>query len=248
MLIADAGEEFRRTLQEYLKDDYTIRLCREGNETLQAIESYEPDVLVLDMLLPGVDGVTLLQRAVKNGLQATVLATTRFQSAYILDAVERLGVGYVIVKPCEVSAVAARLEDLMQGQREEVREVTQPDLQTVVDNVLRELSVQTHPRGYACLRAALLEAVREPGQQVTKTLYPTVGKICGGNGKQVERAIRRLIKQAWLYRDADVWNRWFASGTECLTQCPSNKVFICTIASRILAEKSKKDTYLWRIG
>lgn len=236
------------SLQEYLMDAYCIKVCREGNETLQMIESFRPDVVILDLLLPGVDGVTLLHRAMERGLQATVMATTRFLSDYMLDAMERLGVGYVMVKPCEISAVAARLEDLMQEQKGDQPEVTQPDVFTLVDNVLRELSIQTHPRGYACLREALLEAIREPGQQVTKTLYPTVGKICGGNATQVERAIRRLIKQAWLYRNPEIWNRYFSVGPEGLQKCPSNKMFICTISSQILVENSKHSVFLKKIG
>ena len=248
LLIADASEEFRLALQDYLQDTYVIQVCKEGNETLQMMESFRPDVMVLDLLLPGVDGVTLLQKAVDRGLHPTVLATTRFFSDYVLEAMERLSVGYVMVKPCELSAVAERLGDLIQRE-EETCEVTQPDMRTVVDNVLRELSFQTHPRGYATLREALLETIRSPGQQVTKTLYPTIGKLCGGNTEQVEHAIRRMIHQAWTYRNQEIWDSYFGIGSDGkTTKCPTNKVFIMTVASRIVAENQRTGTCLQKIG
>lgn len=246
LLIADAGEEFRMALQEYLQDSYFIRLCREGNETLQALESFKPDVMILDVMLPGVDGVTLLQRAEERGLHTTVMATIRFQSDYVLDALERLDVGYVMAKPCEISAVAVRLEDMLAEKQEKIEEVSQPDLCTLVDNALRELSFQTATHGYPTVREAVLEAIRQPNQQVTKTLYPAVGKICGGSEKQVEHAIRRMITRAWAYRDQAVWDRYFGIGAEgTVTECPKNKKFILTLAERIVAENQTGNAY-WR--
>ena len=234
LLIADASEEFCDALEECLKDGYCIRVCREGNEALRMLEAFRPDAVILDLLLPGMDGVTLLQRAAERGLQVPVLATTRFLSDFMLNAMERLGIGYVMVKPCEISAVAARLQELLQMQKKETQDAAQRDVSASVDTALRQLGVQTHPRGYACLRHALMEAIREPGQQVTKTLYPKVGKICGGNAKQVERAIRLLIRQAWLYRNPEVWNAYFSMDLEQIQKCPTNKMFICTIAGNIM--------------
>ena len=242
LLIADASEEFRVALQEYLQDSYQIQVCKEGNETLQMLESFLPDLVILDLMLPGVDGVTVLQKAADRGMHPTVLATSRFYSDYVIDVLERLNVGYAIVKPCEPDAVAARLADLLPQQKDESLEVKRPDLRTLVDNALRELSVQTHPAGYPCLREALLGEIRQPGQQVTKTLYPAVGKICGGSPEQVERAIRRLIKNAWLYRDQEVWDSYFGLGAGgTVTQCPTNKVFISTVAQRIAADEPTRE-------
>ena len=249
LLIAVAGEDFRMALQGYLQDSYFIRLCREGNETLQALESFRPDVMVLDVMLPGVDGVTLLQRAQARGLHTTVMAIIRFQSDYLLDALERLRVGYVMTKPCEISAIAARLEDMLAEKQEEDQEVTQPDVYTLVDNALRELSFQPASHGYPAVREAILEAIRQPGQQVTKTLYPAVGKICGGNGEQVEHAIRRMINKAWDYREQEVWDRYFGIGTGgTVTKCPRNKEFILMLAEYIVAENRTRKVRSRKIG
>ena len=249
LLIADASEEFRMVLQEYLQDAYVIRSCREGNEVLQVLESFKPDVMIVNVMLPGVDGVTVLQRAEARGLHTTVMAIIRFQSDYLLDALERLNVSYVMTKPCEVSAIAARLEDMLMEKQEENEEITQPDMCTLVDNALRELSFQPASHGYPPVREALLEVIRHPNQQVTKTLYPAVGKICGGTDKQVEHAIRRMIKKAWAYRDQEVWDRYFRVGSNgAVTECPTNKEFLFTVAAHVAAESQTRSARIRRIG
>lgn len=244
LLIADSGEEFRMALQAYLQDDYHIRVCRDGNETLQMMESFRPDLMILDLMMPGIDGVTLLQRARERELSTTVLAVSRFYSDYILDALERLNVTYLIVKPCEVSAVAIRLQDMMEELQEEICEVSLPDVGTLVDNALRELSFQLASHNYPTIREAVLEAIRLPNQQVTKTLYLTVGKTCDGNGKQVEHAIRRGIKRAWMYRNQEIWDRYFGIGIGgTVTECPTNKVFLLTVSQYITAENRIGNAY-----
>lgn len=249
LLIADASEEFRMALQEYLQDTYVICSCREGNETLQVLESFKPDVMIVNVMLPGVDGVTVLQRAEARGLHTTVMAIIRFQSDYLLDALERLNVGYVMTKPCEISAIAARLEDMLAEKQEEIVEITQPDMHTLVDNTLRELSFRPASHGYPPVREALLEVICHPNQQVTKTLYPAVGKICGGTDKQVEHAIRRMIKKAWMYRNQEVWNRYFGVGSgAAVTECPTNKEFLFTVAAHIITEVKTRSSRTRRTG
>ena len=249
LLIADASEEFRMALQEYLQDSYYIRSCRDGDETLEVMESFKPDVMILDVLLPGVDGATTLQWAEARGLHTTVMATIRFESDYVLDLLERLNVDYVMVKPCQISAIAVRLADMLADQKEETEEVTLPDLRTQVDNALLEMSFQPAAHGYSAVREGLLESIRNPNQQITKTLYPEVGKRCGGNGKQVEHAIRRMIHNAWLYRDQAVWDRYFgrcAGGS--ITKEPTNKVFLYTVAEYIASENRNRMLYSRKSG
>lgn len=249
LLIADASEEFRMALQESLQGAYMIRACREGSEVLEVLESFKPDVMIVNVMLPGVDGVTVLQRAEARGLRTTVMAMIRFQSDYLLDALERLNVSYVMTKPCEISAIVARLEDILAEKQEKIGEITQPDVCTLVDNALRELSCQPASHGYPPVREALLEVIRHPNQQVTKTLYPAVGKICGGTDKQVEHAIRRMIKKAWLYRSQEVWDRYFGVGNGAtVTQCPTNKEFLFTVAAHISEETKTRNTRTRRIG
>lgn len=237
LLIADAGEGFRQALSERLRGTYRIRTCREGRETLDMMLAFKPDLVVLDMMLPGLDGISILQEAARCGLHPTVLATTKYPSDFLVEAAARLEVGYMMVKPCDVEAAAQRLLDLAEHIRQPV--VIRPEPRTAVSNVLLSLGISTKLRGYAYLREAILEMMDNPGQSVTKELYPAVGKSCGATKTQVERSIRSAIGKAWDSRDAAIWRLYFQSQPAQKEERPSNAVFISCIADRLSVDRGK---------
>lgn len=236
LLIADAAEEFRQALAEELRDSFLVRSCADGHEALDLLQSFRPDVLVLDLLLPGVDGLTVLQSAAGMSRPPVMLAVTRYASDYILDVAARLGVGYVMRKPCDLRALADRLTDLT--DRQALPAVMQIDDRTAVTNLLLSLSFSTKLRGYACLREALLIAMENPGQSVTKILYPAVAEVCGGNRAQVEHAIRSAIQSAWERRDETVWRRFFQPGPDGTVPRPTNAAFISRLADRMVLQRA----------
>lgn len=231
MLIADSVEEFCLALAEQLKGAYRIKICHDGPEALELICSFKPDMLVLDMMLPGLDGITILEEAAALGVQPVVLAVTKDPSDYVIRSATRLGVGYMMVKPCKIKATVARLQDLTEYLRPQ--EVTRPDPRTAVSNILLALGISTKLRGYAYLREAILEMMRTPGQSVTKILYPAVGKLCDASDTQVERSIRSAILKAWNQREETVWRRYLQPNSEGVLERPTNAEFISCIADRM---------------
>lgn len=231
LLIADGSEEFRLALTEQLAGSFVIRGSIQGKQTLEMIRSFKPDILVLDLMLPELDGISLLQRLHEEGPLPIVLATTRFVNVYVMDAVTQLGVGYVMVKPCDICATAERIRDLS-SQRPAVP-LARPDTNTVISNVLLELGFATKHRGYQYLRESVAEMIRNPGQMVTKELYPTVGKSCGANKDQVERCIRGAIDSAFKIRDESAWRRYFRPDGDGKLRRPSNSTLINTLADRL---------------
>lgn len=232
LLIADANEEFRLALAEALRGTYSVRTCQEGKEALRQLRSFQPDVLVLDLLLPELDGISLLRKAATMDLLPVVLATTRFRNDYVLERAAQLGVGYVMIKPCDMEAVLERLADLT--ERTQAPVVTQPDPRTTATNLLLSLGVPTKLKGYTFLREALLVSMTDPRQSVTKELYPAVAEICGGNASQVERAIRSAINAAWEHRDERVWRLYFQPGPDGSVPRPTNASFISRLTDRML--------------
>ena len=239
LLIADGTEAFRLALAENLKERYVVRVCQEGHEALAAMVSFKPDLVVLDLLLPGLDGLTVLQRAAEAGVEPMALATTGYFNEYISDAISRLNVGYVMVKPCDVQAATARLLDLTDRMKEPA--LVQPDDRTLVSNLLLALGIATNLRGYSYLRDAILAEIRQPGQQVTKTLYPDVGKPYGATGVQVERSIRTAIEKAWSRRNDGLWQQYFPAESMDGAAKPSNAVFICNLAQHV--RNKRRDSY-----
>ena len=231
LLIADGNEEFRQALARELDGAYFVRCCGDGKEALSLLRSFAPDILVLDLMLPELDGISLLQSASASGLCPMVLVTSRFFNDYVHEAMEDLGVGYMMRKPCDIPATAARIGDLSRHIRPP--QVTLPDPMTHVSNLLLSLGIPTKLRGYVYLREAILMMMKDPDQPITKVLYPSVGAMCGCKGTHVERSIRSAIDTAWKQQDSRIWQLYFHAGSDGVIPRPSNAAFITRLADAL---------------
>ena len=240
LLIAEGTEELRIALTDVLRGIYQIRECGEGNQALQMMQSFRPDLVVLDMMLPGLDGITLLQRAVAADLHPMVLVTTRFQNDYILESIQALGVGYIVMKPYDVGAVAARLGDLRQRIHPAVG--FRQDAGSYVSNMLLALGVPVRLKGYGYLREAVVIMAKNPGQSITKELYPAVAAAFRTENARVdrdrvERCIRNAIAIAWKKRDPQVWGLYFPNQEDGSGRGPTNGDFIARLAEALTSER-----------
>lgn len=240
LLIAEGTEDFRIALADTLRGAYTVRECGDGAQALNLMKSFRPDIVVLDLMLPGLDGITLLQRAVEADLHPMVLATTRFHNDYVIESAQALGVGYIMVKPCEVRATVARLADL--SQRIHPALVSRPDSKTYVSNTLLSLGLPTRLKGYGYLREAVLRMAEDPGQSITKELYPSVAAAFKTENSRldrthVERSIRSAIGVAWKKRDEQLWALYFTPKGDGSIRCPSNGEFISRLADGLRRER-----------
>ena len=226
LLIADSNEEFRLALAEALRTRYHVRCCRSGREALELLRRETPDILVLNLMLPELDGITLLEKAVAEGIFPMVLAATPLLSDYVLESAERLGIGYLMLKPCDVQAAAVRVQDLSRRLKPAVRV---QDPHTLAADLLLTLGISTKHNGFAYMREAMVLAVRDPGQPITKVLYPEVARICGCKHGHVERSIRSALESAWDRRDAQIWQKYFPNAN----RRPTNTVFVSRMAEEL---------------
>lgn len=239
LLIADGTEDFCMALADILRGSYTLRTCDDGVTALELMHTFCPDVVVLDLMLPGLDGITLLQRAAAGERNPIVLATTRFYNDYVLRSVQELGVAYIMVKPCDIRAVVDRLSDLEQRIRLPI--LAKPDPRSQVSNMLLALGIPTKLKGYGYLREAILLMAKDSTQSITKVLYPDVAAIYKKenlriDAKHVERSIRSAIEYAWDRRDEVLWRMYFAAEENSLRR-PSNGTFITRLAETMSREK-----------
>lgn len=237
LLIADTNEEFCMALADLLEGTYVVRVCQEGNQTIETIRAFRPDFLVLDLMLPGLDGISLLERAVAEGFSPTVLAVSKMITDYVEDALGELGVSYLMRKPCDLNATVARINEL--SKRITKPAISRPDQRTVACNMLLALGISPKLDGYGYLRDAVLEIARKPGQRLSKELYPKVGGPAGASATQVERCIRTAIIKAWQCRDEKLWQLYFPSRTDGTAVKPSNAVFINSLAARLIRNSER---------
>lgn len=238
ILIVDSSESFCQALADTLRGVYRVRACREGTEALQLLRTFRADIMILDLMLSGLDGITLLQRLGQTELRPMVLATTRYVSPYILDAAERLGIGYLMLKPCSADAVAARVADMTERMKMPV--FAYPDPRIQVSNMLLSLRFATKLRGYTYLREAVLLMAQDRNMSITKELYPAVAARCGATTEQVERSIRSAIQQAWDRGDRATWRMFLSVGEDYSATRPSNGTLITCLADRLLLAREEK--------
>lgn len=234
LLIADGSETFTEKLTELLRGSYHVRVCHDGQTTLAQLRERKPDLMILDLMLPELDGISLLHTAAAEGIVPHVLGLTRFASDYVMESAERLGVSYLMMKPCEPEFVCSRLKDLSRYTRPDP--LVQPDIRAMASNALLELRIPTKLRGYICAREAILYLMRSPGMSVTKELYPAVAALCDGTPAQVERAIRGAIQAGWS-GNSEHWQRYFARSADGKIHKPSNAEFLSRIADALSIDR-----------
>lgn len=230
LLIADCNEDYRTALVAALTSQYQVLCCRSGTEALEILTQEHPDIFILDLMLPELDGLTLLERVSANGICPMVLAATPILSDYVLSCAQRLGIAYLVRKPCAIEAIVSRIRDL--SCRLKAPE-PKTDPVSFVSSLLLSLDISTKHNGFGYLREAIFLMAKDPAQSVTKMLYPEVAHICGCNKENVERSIRTALDKAWEKRDPETWKRYFPSAC----QRPSNAVFISRLAEALLLEQ-----------
>ena len=228
VLIADSSEEFCRELQSTLRWLCDVRTCCSGSQALTLLSDLHPDILVLDLMLPELDGISVLKALEASGDHPVILATTCLITDYIVEAAERLSVHYLLVKPCDTRATAARIQE--QLNLLDAAQADHTDIHFKISGLLLMMGFSVKLKGFRYLQEAISQVLLEPDQSITKELYPGVAQVCDTAGAQVERSIRGAILDAWKRRDDRIWQLYFPPDREGIIPKPTNAAFITRIA------------------
>lgn len=226
LLIADYNEDFYQALASVLSGRYSIRCCRGGKEALALLRQEAFDYLVLDVMLPEIDGITLLEQITTEGVCPRTLLLTPLLLDHILESAGRLGVGYIMRKPCEIQAVAARIQGLTRPLHHPAPKATP---ESILTEWLMELSFHPNKKGYPCVVESILQLAQNLDQAVTKEIYPVVAKRLGRTADNVERSSRTAINAAWKQGDPQIWAKYFPG----CSKAPTNAKFLARMAQAL---------------
>lgn len=230
-LIAHSSEDLPALLTTFLGNKYDISVCHDGLTAQKLLTELQPDILVLDLMLPGKDGFSILEDILPF-VPTVVLALTRQISHYTNCSAAMHGIGYVMLDPCDARCVATRLLDMIQCAS--LPPLIQSEPQSKAAEFLQELGIPSQMDGYTQLRAAIPLFALDTTQRLNKELYPDIAKLCGfGSGKLVEHSIRIAIQAGWKKRNISIWSSYFSPDETGDIPCPSNKVFISHLAERL---------------
>jgi two-component system response regulator (stage 0 sporulation protein A) len=256
VLLVDDNKDFCELLEEFLqqKDDFeVVDVAHNGNDALEKIKKLEFDVLVLDIILPELDGVGVLEELHKQNLinQFKTVMLTAFGQEDLTQRVVNLGVDYYILKPFDLEKLADRIKQIMNpaqnAKNQEFMAVqgnnqsgnNKPlNIEERITEIMHQIGVPAHIKGYLYLRRAIAMVVEEVDLlgAVTKKLYPLVAEEFDTTASRVERAIRHAIEVAWDNGNMEAINEIFGHSITSSTGKPTNSQFIAKIADKIRIE------------
>ncbi len=240
VFIADGAEEFCSGLSAALQRAggfQVVGTAGDGEQAIRMIMEKKPEVLVLDLMLSKQDGISGLKASGTMERRPITLATSAFLTEYVSSAAANLGVRYLMLKPCDMTALVERLEEIRGGEslRPSIRRNDKTSIETMVTGIIHEIGVPAHIKGYQYLREAIIIAVNDMDviNAITKVLYPQVAKTFQTTPSRVERAIRHAIEVAWDRGDLDTLQRFFGYTVSNTKGKPTNSELIALIADKL---------------
>lgn len=258
VLIADSDPDFQRTMTQALSregDMEAAGVSSDGLETLSLIQTARPDVVLLDLIQQRLDGLAILRRLAGREDAPPVLVLTGFVNAAVVAECAKLGAAYFIPKPCDPGALLQCLRQYAKAEKRPPAAVPGPapapkvpapapaHLESAVTNLLHEMGVPAHIKGFQYLRAGILFTIRGTGSVagITKVLYPEIAKRFSATPACVERAMRHAIEIAWNRGDFEMQQKIFRGTISGAKGKPTNGEFIALLAEHIaLRFKSAK--------
>lgn len=253
--IADDNERMVQLLDRIVSSDEELEVVGKagnGEELIEIIREKKPDVVLLDIIMPKLDGLTVMDRVNHEPnlkKPAFIVISAVSQEKMTEDAFE-LGADYYILKPFDNETVVNRIKRVRTRQQrsfaktkkinayESKKEYMEHNLEADVTNIIHEVGVPAHIKGYQYLRDAIIMSVNdmEMLNSITKILYPTIAKRHQTTPSRVERAIRHAIEVAWSRGKMDTIDELFGYTVNNGKGKPTNSEFIALIADKIRLE------------
>ncbi len=256
VLLADDNKDFCDIVVNHLQkqeDIQIVAVAMDGIDAMNKIREHCPDIAIIDGIMPRLDGLGVLERLQKNPdmhQPITIILSALSQDKVIQRALD-LGASYYMVKPFDLETLTQRIRQLMQ-ERPAIKtgavsfmasaspvQSQAFDLETRVTNILHEIGVPAHIRGYHYMREAIIMSVNDMDvlNYITKELYPSIAKKCNTTPSRVERAIRHAIEVAWNRGKIDAIDALFGYTINNHKGKPTNSEFIALIADRLRLEQ-----------
>ncbi|MDE6087700.1 MAG: sporulation transcription factor Spo0A [Oscillospiraceae bacterium] len=244
VLIGDDTVDYGITTASTLRGHglYAITRRKDGNVLLNTIREEKPRVVVIEAVMPHMDAIELLKRTkAECDYFPEFIVTSGYDNPFIEQQIMTHGAKYYLLKPFEISMLAERILSLI---KPETPNTSEQELAMTITDMIHQLGVPAHIKGYHYLRAAIFASVENPEllDSVTKLLYPTVAQKYNTTSSRVERAIRHAIEIAWDRGDIDVLNAFFGYTVNTCKGKPTNSEFIALITDKLRLQRKSSMT------
>ena len=249
IILVDDNKEFCELVKEYLDQQsnmHVIDVAYNGVEGLKLIKEQDPDVVILDIIMPHLDGIGVLEELNRQNMiqNQKIIMLTAFGHEEVTQRVVELGANYYIMKPFDLEVLVERIEQLMNPSKITTNfsgaaiAPRKKDINVRITEIMHQIGVPAHIKGYLYLRAAIEMVVKniELLGAITKELYPLVAKQFNTTPSRVERAIRHAIEVSWERGNIKAINNIFGHSVTTESGKPTNSQFIAKIADKLRLE------------
>lgn len=223
ILLADKSEILTMALKSQLERTHDVRVCHDGVSAAQMLFEDCPDLLLLDMSLPGLDGFAILQTLRDSSRCVPVIALSNELSDFERNWLRSLGVECLLLKPCAICQVMLRIHAVLGN-------IDSNDIATTSERILLALGLRMNLLGFDYIDCAIKMLAENPSLTLTKELYPAVAAFFGVTSQSVERSIRTAIHDAWSRRNEAVWRMYFSCNRDENIPCPNNSTFLVRLS------------------
>jgi len=244
ILVADDNKEFCELVSQMIdaQEDMTCVGCvHDGYAAVESVAKLAPDLVILDHVMPVLDGLGVLESLRKLPSRPRVIMLTAFGQEHLIQRAAELGVDYYLMKPFDFPTLIERIRQVLSPKRAAMtfqNEQRRHDIERQVAQLLSALGVPPHFKGYTYLRDAITSVVLQPELlgAVTTELYPQVARQRNTTSSKVERAIRHAIESTWVRGNLQFIDELFAHTVDADKGKPTNSSFIARLADHIRLE------------
>lgn len=259
LLVADDNKDFVQSIKDAYIDDPIVEIVAcayDGLEAINKIETYNPDVVVLDLIMPEVDGYGVLANIdyKKLSQKPNFIITSQLTGENFINKAIQLGASYYLVKPVNMLTLKDRVKEFggiaenntpsnsaLVPDDKMIRQVVkrkQHSLDERLANIFISVGIPAHIKGYQFLREAIKMAIENPEiiNSITKKLYPSIAQKYNTTPSKVERAIRHAIEVAWNRGKIENINGIFGLKIYSANDKPTNGEFIALLADKMIME------------
>lgn len=254
--VVDDNEKIVQTICDELSKDNGIKVvgkAKNGEEAYDVIRKNNPDVVILDLIMPKMDGLSLMDKIHNDGTlikSPFFIITSAISNESVIQDAFGFGAGYYMLKPFEMDMIVDRVKSAKSYNRripenkkfvdanEDKRQFMERNIESDVTAIIHDVGVPAHIKGYQYLREAIIMSVNDTEMlnSITKILYPTIAKKYQTTSSRVERAIRHAIEVAWNRGRMDTIDELFGYTINAEKGKPTNSEFIALIADKIRLE------------
>jgi len=220
-----------------------VVICaRDGQVVLDKIQSETFDAVVMDLTMANYDAIEVMKKAAVFGQKLAYVITSHIDNTYLEKQSYDAGASYFLLKPYEPQILGT----IIKGVAKVSPQNDDGDIELVVTELIQQLGVPAHIKGYHYLRCAIITSIKDPKMLygITKHLYPEIAKVYNTTPSRVERAIRHAIDISWIRGNPDTVNEYFGYTVDALKGRPTNSEFIALLTDNLLLKmKNPKKTY-----